>query len=94
MNKSDLIKIVRCNIDFATKSQIKEILEIAFDVIMDTTAEGEQVNLWGFGTFAPSVRKAHTGINPKTGKSMKIDEAKTIRFVPGDIWHRRLKGEE
>ena len=94
MNKSELIKIVRHNIDYATKSQIKEILEVAFDVIMDTTSDGEQVNLWGFGTFTPSVRKAHIGINPKTGESMAVNEAKTIRFIPGDVWHRRLKGEE
>ena len=42
-----------------------------------------KVTLVGFGTFSKACRKAPTGRNPQTGKTIKIKASNTVRFKPG-----------
>ena len=37
--------------------------------VQSAVADGDKVTLPGFGTFAPSARKARTGMNPQTRES-------------------------
>ena len=37
----------------------------------------------GFGTFAPSLRKARTGMNPQTREPIQIPERKSVKFTVG-----------
>ncbi len=94
MNKKELVRAIRQQVDGVRISKIDEIISAAYEVIMDTTANGEQVALWGFLSMTPSSRKGFLGTNPQTGEKMEIPETKTIRFVPSEVWRRRLKGEE
>ena len=45
--------------------------------------QGRDVRLAGFGTFAPSVRKATTGRNPRTGARIAVGATCSVRFRPG-----------
>jgi DNA-binding protein HU-beta len=47
-----------------------------------------KVTLVGFGTFAKVRRKARTGINPQTGKKIKIKARNAVTFKAG----KALKG--
>jgi nucleoid DNA-binding protein len=38
--------------------------------------------LVGFGTFSVSERKARNGVNPQTGKPIKIAASKSVKFKP------------
>lgn len=93
MNKKELVRAIRQQVDGVRISKIDEIISTACEVIMDTTANGEQIALWGFASITPSVRRAHIGTNPKTGETINVPEVKTVRLTPGDAWHRKLKGE-
>jgi DNA-binding protein HU-beta len=42
-----------------------------------------KVTLVGFGTFSKVRRKARTGINPQTGKTIKIKARNAVKFTPG-----------
>ena len=46
-------------------------------------AEGDKVQLVGFGTFEVSERAAREGRNPQTGKTMKIAACKAPKFKAG-----------
>lgn len=86
MNKDQLIdKIV--DKTRHPKHQVKECLEGALDIIIETLKRGEEVSLVGFGGFKVAVRKGRKGVNPRTGKEMKIKDVKIAKFRAG----RRLK---
>lgn len=79
MNKTQLIEAV------AAKANIKKKdAEIAInslvDVIKDALAEGEKVQLTGFGTFDVKERAAHDGVNPFTGDAVHYEASKKPVF--------------
>ncbi|MBX0312022.1 MAG: HU family DNA-binding protein [Sulfurihydrogenibium sp.] len=79
MTKAELVAKV------AEKSGLKKIeAERTINAVIDALAEafkkGERVAVPGLGVFNVKVRKARKGINPKTGKEIKIPEKKTIVF--------------
>ena len=41
------------------------------------------MQLIGFGTFSVVKRAARTGVNPQTGKAIKIAASKSVKFKPG-----------
>jgi len=86
MNKDQLIdKIV--NETKYPKKQVRECLELALDILIETLRRGKKVNLVGFGGFRVEVRKGRRGVNPRTRKEMKIKDVKVTKFRAG----KRLK---
>lgn len=86
MNKDELVDKVVDKTGFL-KKQVKECLDSALDIITKTLKKGEKVHLVGFGGFRAQVRKGRKGINPRTGKEMKIKNVKVAKFRAG----KRLK---
>ena len=82
MNKDQLIdKIV--NKTNYPKNKIKEFLEGTLNIIIDSLKKGERINLVGFGSFKVMTRKARKGINPRTGKKIRISDVKVVKFKTG-----------
>ena len=48
-----------------------------------TVAEGEKIQIAGFGTFEQRQRNARTGCDPRTGKSIEIPASKVPAFKAG-----------
>jgi DNA-binding protein HU-beta len=82
MNKTELIDIVAEKAG-ATKAQTADIIAAALAAITDAVAKGDSVQFIGFGTFSVQQREARTGRNPQTGKEMKIEAKKVVRFKAG-----------
>ena len=82
MNKSELIAAMALKAGL-TKVQAKNALEALLDTSKDALKKGEKIALIGFGTFSVLDRKARTGHNPRTGKSIKIPAKKIVKFKPG-----------
>lgn len=82
MNKTEFIEAVAKKADL-TKADAKKAVNAFCDVIADSMREDEKVTIIGFGTFSVSERAARTGINPQTGKKMKIAARKAVKFKPG-----------
>lgn len=82
MNKAELVAAIadRAN---CTKKAAEEVLTAATDTIIATVAEGDKVQLMGFGTFEPSQRQERQGRNPRTGEAMTIPAATVPKFIPG-----------
>ena len=45
--------------------------------------KGEAVNLVGFGKLSVISRQARNGVNPQTGKPMRIKARKVVKFTMG-----------
>ena len=79
MNKTQLIEAVAAKANIKKKDAEVAINSLV-DVITDTLADGEKVQLTGFGSFDVKERAAHDGINPFTGKTMHFDATKKPVF--------------
>jgi len=81
MNKGDLINEV-ANV-VSTKKEAQAAVDCVFSSITNALKGKDKVTIIGFGTFKVEDRKARKGINPQTGKAIKI-AAKTVpKFVAG-----------
>lgn len=78
MNKSDLVDAIATKLANLTARDVEAIVNIVFDSMTDALANGDRIEIRGFGSFEVRVRKARRGRNPKTGESVSLD----IRRVP------------
>ena len=82
MNKNELIAAVAEGSGL-TKGDAGAAVEATLDAIVAELANGGDVRLVGFGTFSVSERKATTGRDPRTGKSIEIAASKNAKFKAG-----------
>ncbi|MEH7342545.1 HU family DNA-binding protein [Bacillus sp. JJ1532] len=82
MNKTELVKVVSTQAELTQKDTSKAV-DALFDTISNTLAEGEKIQLIGFGTFEVRERSARKGRNPQTGEEIDIAASKIPAFKPG-----------
>jgi DNA-binding protein HU-beta len=82
MNKAQLIEKIATDTEM-TKAQTERLLDATLEIIRKSVKKGDDVKLVGFGTFTKAKRKARTGRNPQTGKTIKIPAAWYPKFRPG-----------
>ena len=82
MNKTELIEAVATRSP-TTKTQTTAMLNELLEVIQETIASGNGVQLVGFGTFSVTERASREGRNPATGVNMTIPAQKVVKFKPG-----------
>ena len=82
MNKTELVSAVSEKTEFS-KKESAQIVDALFATIEEKLAEGEKVQLIGFGTFEVRDRAARKGRNPQTGAESEIPASKVPAFKPG-----------
>jgi len=82
MNKTELIEAIATRSN-TTKAQAGTMVNGMLDVLQQTLATGNSVQLVGFGTFSVTERAGREGRNPATGKTMTIPAKKVVKFKPG-----------
>ena len=82
MNKAELIDAIASEAKL-TKADSKKALDAFMKATNDALKKGERVALVGFGSFTVVGRSARTGRNPQTGKEIKIEAKKVVKFTPG-----------
>ena len=82
MNKAELINAVAASAD-VSKKDAEAVLTAALDTITEALAEGEKVQLVGFGSFEVKKRAARIGRNPKTKESIEIPASVVPVFKAG-----------
>ena len=82
MNKAELVAAVAAKTG-ATKKAAEESVNALVEVITEALAEGEKVQLVGFGSFEVRKRAARKGRNPQTKEEIKIPASKAPVFKAG-----------
>lgn len=82
MNKTELIEAIATHSN-TTKAQTATMLNGMLEVLQQSLAAGNSVQLVGFGTFSVTERASREGRNPATGKTMTIPAKKVVKFKPG-----------
>ena len=94
MLKGDLINLVAEKMNGYMKKDISQAIDIILDTISDALAEGQRVEIRGFGSFSVRQRRARTTKNPRTGKVMKIPPRKNLHFAMSKSLKEPLVKEE
>ena len=66
-----------------TKKDSEKALAAFIETVTDTLAQGESIQLVGFGTFEVRERAAREGINPRTKAKIAIAATKLPAFKAG-----------
>lgn len=82
MNKAELINAVAEKAALSKKDS-EAAVNAALEAITAALADGEKVQLVGFGSFEVKKRAERTGLNPKTLESIAIPATKAPVFKAG-----------
>ena len=92
MNKLDLIdRFAKEN--GLSKAEAKMIVELTFQKMTDTLAQGDRVEVRGLGSFAVREYDEYRGRNPKTGKRINVPRKKLPFFKLGRELKKRVDFE-
>lgn len=78
MTKSELILRLAEQNPHLFQRDVERIVSTVFDEISSALADGDRVELRGFGAFSVKSRDARLGRNPRTGEAVAVAE----KFVP------------
>ena len=84
MNKAELVMAIAEKTQM-TKKDSEAALVAALDAITAALADGERVQLVGFGSFEVKKREARVGRNPKTKEAIEIPATKVPVFKAGKL---------
>jgi integration host factor subunit beta len=89
MTKSQLIEHISLRLPHLLQRDVEIAINITIDTISNHLAQGERIEIRGFGGFSIIQRAARLGRNPKTGEPVSLPIRHTLHFKPGlDIRER------
>ncbi len=74
------------------KREARELVDLFFEELCASLADGEQVKLSGFGNFDLRDKSERPGRNPKTGEEVQIPARRVVTFRPGQKLRARVEG--
>ncbi|WP_081577081.1 HU family DNA-binding protein [Acidithiobacillus thiooxidans] len=88
MTKSELMeKMYQSLRDQGNKEISRQEVIMAVGLILDhcarALADGERIEIRGFGAFSLHTIAAKAGRNPKTGAAVAVPEKRSVHFKPG-----------
>ena len=79
MNKAELVKAMADETQL-TQKDVEKVLNSFVNVVSNTLARKDKIQLVGFGTFETRKRNARTGVNPQTKEQIKIPATTVTAF--------------
>lgn len=93
MNKSDLIQALAEKEDLTIK-MAEKVVNTVFDLMAQSLAQGDRVEIRGFGSFQVKDYGGYDGLNPKTGEIVMVKPKKLPAFKVGKEFKERVDIED
>jgi len=90
MTKKDIVTRISDRTDIK-QVEVKKVIQMALDIIVESLSREETVELRNFGIFKVKSRKPRLGRNPKTGESVRIPGKKVVAFKAGLVMKEKAK---
>ncbi len=90
MTKKEIVKTISDKTGL-TQLDIKKVVQLTFDGIVETLLEEGRVELRDFGVFQVKKRKARKARNPRTGHQVEVPEKLVVTFKPGKLMEARVQ---
>lgn len=92
MKRSDIIRTIQVQFRNMRTSDAAAVLDAVSDSMIDSIANGNRIEIRGFGTFQPRHRATKVGYNPVTGRPMNLPANTTILFKPSRELTKKMNG--
>lgn len=90
MTRSDLIEHLGGQFSQLTQRDVEQSVLAILDSISAALAQGQRVEIRGFGSFSVTHRKPRMGRNPRSGAAVSVPEKKVPHFKPGKLLRESL----
>lgn len=90
MIKSELVGRVAAANPHLYQRDVENVVNAILDAISEALANGDRVELRGFGAFSVKSRPAREGRNPRTGERVSVSEKSVPFFKSGKEMRARL----
>ncbi|NNJ91069.1 MAG: integration host factor subunit beta [Gammaproteobacteria bacterium] len=85
MTKSELIDMIADDQGHLSFRDVEEATNCILNHMSEALADGERIEIRGFGAFSLHKREAKLGRNPRTGEQVSVPEKYVPHFKPGKI---------
>ena len=92
MTKAELVKKLATKIK-VNRKQAKIVINAMTQSISDSLAQGDKVEIRGFGSFHIRKRNARTAYNPRSRVEVKVPAKKVPFFKAGNDLKKMVDGE-
>ena len=92
MKRSDVIRTIQVQFKHMRATDAAAMLDTVADSMIDAVANGNRIEIRGFGTFQPRRHAPKVGYNPSTGRSQAIAANTTILFKPSSELTKKMNG--
>jgi integration host factor subunit beta len=93
MIKSELVQRIATQNPHLYQRDVENIVNAILGEITSALAQGDRVELRGFGAFSVKSRPAREGRNPRTGARVSVDQKSVPFFKTGKEMRERLNRE-
>jgi integration host factor beta subunit len=93
MTKRDLIDEVNKRFPHLSRRDSEVIINAIFDSMVEALAQGDRIEIRGFGSFVVKHRRARQGRNPKSGALVSVAAKKVPFFKVGKELRLRVDGK-
>ncbi|MDR2769943.1 MAG: integration host factor subunit beta [Rickettsiales bacterium] len=90
MKRADLITSVQVQFSNMSAESAAAITDRVLDRLIKAVADGDRVELRGFGVFAPRARMTKIGYRPRTGERVAVAAGRTVKFRPSSQLVREM----
>ncbi len=90
MTKSELIGKVAEQMPELARKQVELLVNTIFDSMRDALADGDRIEIRGFGSFHVRERAARRGRNPRTGEEVQVAATRVPFFRVGKELRERV----
>ncbi|MCP3673866.1 MAG: integration host factor subunit beta [Gammaproteobacteria bacterium] len=90
MTKSELIERLASKQTQLSFKDIELVVKTTLGYMAQTLAEGERIEIRGFGSFSLHYRAPRVGRNPKTGDAVVLESKYVPHFKPGKELRERV----
>lgn len=91
MTKSELIELIAAKQSHLPAKDVELAVKQILEIMSDALAQGQRIEIRGFGSFSLHFRPPRQGRNPKTGESLTIPAMKLAAFRAGKGLKERVR---
>lgn len=93
MTKSKLIEILLQEQPHLKLEDVELAVKTILDLMSQSLADGERIEIRGFGSFCLHYRPPRIGRNPKSGEPVTLSEKYIPHFKPGKQLRERVNNQ-
>jgi integration host factor subunit beta len=90
MTKSELIELIATKQHHLPAKDVELAVKQVLEIMSDTLAQGNRIEIRGFGSFSLHFRPPRQGRNPKTGEAVALAGKHVPHFKPGKELRERV----